>query len=116
MHVSFAPGPAQERLSTCALVCSTWAAAGAGASKALVVQLRSQAQADNLSAWLDQHGPSIQHLSVCSGQAAYQESLLQWQIRRRQGQRSSSGCGGHDVVVNAEDPLEYEVRGKDGDC
>lgn len=56
----------QERLSTCTLVCQTWAAAGAGASKVLAVQLRSQAQADNLTAWLAQHGSAIEQLSVAT--------------------------------------------------
>ena len=55
----------QERLSTCALVCSTWAAAAASSSKTLMVHLRSQVQADNLAAWLVQHGPSIEHMSIC---------------------------------------------------
>jgi hypothetical protein len=85
----------QERLSTCALVCRTWATASAGASKVLTVQLRSQAQADNLAAWLTQYGSSIEHLSVATDRMAYEESLLQWQR-----QRMRRGDDGADVVVS----------------
>jgi len=84
----------QDRLSSCALVCTTWAAAGAAASKALHVQLRDQGQADNLGAWLAQHGSSIEHLSICSDQQVYQHALLQWHKQQRRG----VVCG-NDVVV-----------------
>ena len=37
------------------------------------------------------------HLSICSDQAAYEESLLQWQIQQKQGQKN-----GGDVIVKTE--------------
>jgi hypothetical protein len=91
----FIPVFLQERLSTCALVCRTWATASAGASTVLTVQLRSQAQADSLAAWLTQYGSSIEQLSVATDHLAYQESLLQWQR-----QRARRGDDGVDVVVS----------------
>lgn len=45
------------------------------------MQLKSQAQADSLAAWLEQYGSGLEHLSVATDHQAY---LLQLETLRQQ--------------------------------
>lgn len=55
--------PLQQRLCSCALVCSTWAAAATAATSIITVQLLP-GQLTDLQSWMKQHGQSLQQLEV----------------------------------------------------
>jgi hypothetical protein len=55
--------PLRQRLSSCALVCSTWAAAAAAATNSINIEILPK-QLPALGLWMQQHGKYVQHLQV----------------------------------------------------